>query len=236
VGDIDLHRGRLAVLGLPGRDPETHRYDFQSTVWVGELEDGRFQSFEPWYREPLANPGTEDLRRIARHNNDGIGSLRFSPKGNLLVHLGYRPEILLFSEGGEKKSSWSLEELMPGYRHNPKIATDFSRLLERRPTVEEYNAWVDAAKLLVDDVLFVDGSPAIVARRIDEGRVSWELGLIEGDQAVWYGIPTGDIDSHSRLTADARPGGEVVFLAATRRANVLADGEMEARVLVARVP
>jgi len=236
AGDIDIHDGRLAVLGLPGRDLERRRYDFKSTVWVGELEGGRFQSFEPWYRETLKKPTIKELRRITRHNNNGVGSLRFSPQGKLLVYLGYRPEVLLFSEDGEKKSSWSLEELVPGYRHDPKIATEYARLMDHRPSVEEYNAWVDAARVIVDDVLFVDGSPAIVVRRFEEGRATWELGLIEGERATWYGIPTGDIDSNSRLTADARQGGDVVFLGATRRVNILADSDQAARVLVARIP
>jgi hypothetical protein len=234
VGDIDVHGDRLAVLGMPSRQIFSDRGNRLSFVWVGGMEDGEFRSFESWYREPLERPTTSDYQRIYGHNNGGVGSLRFSRKGELLVYLGFRPQILLFSEEVRRRSTWTLEELLPGY--DGKTIAEYTRMHAKREGATQYKAWLDASSLLIDDVLFVAGDPALVVRRVEEGLVSWLLGVIEGDRAAWYRIPLGEVDKHSQVKADALPDGDIVFLAGKRRPSLLAQGEDLARVVVARQP
>jgi hypothetical protein len=225
IGDAEIDGDTLVVLGYP--NDHTWMNERETALWKASLED----HLQEW--DPVASieAGTEEaLGLFVRHSHAGAASMRFLPDGKLFVFRGYPPTGLLLSPGGRIIDRWNLVAELGGDEDANDWLTPPGSGVRRASVL----AWAERA-WTVDEALVIDRKPAVLLRRVRNGRPHWFLVIWESDEGTWYRVPFATLDTSLRLRADANNRGEIVLLTAPRGMELgLAPG-LE-RVLVARLP
>lgn len=229
IADVDLRGDSLALLGFPPY-PEGTKMQGDAPVWGGSLDE-HLDDLEPLYREKDAPRGSSRRADLQFFIWAHAGSIRFMPKGDLLVFVGNRPTLLRLSSAGAVRREWDLIEI--------GVFSESIRAPEAKTPGEmraRHQAWLESGTV-VDDVLVLGAStPALVVRRRVDEEVLHQLAVIEGDAVTWYTLPVQRQERRIRLVADISSRGELAVLT-TDRGGADGSGWLGGQeILIVRAP
>lgn len=217
--DIDVRDDTLALLGYP--TAEQFAASHQTYLWLGDLRS----KLEQWRPLPALK---EDRGRFGSTPGIGsmgqrLGSLRFLRNGDLLVVPAFKPGVFRLSRHGKLRNSWSLEELEASLLEATGGSLDEASptplVLEAKPpTTESTRLYISSQRILVEDVLPVRKSGAIVVRYGSGIHTKYYLAVLESE-LTWHELPIEADDRTDRIRADSRDDRLVVLVTNRGRAK-----------------
>lgn len=228
ISDADLNGSELAILGIPPHaDWEEHPGAY---VWKADLRhfDEGFETIA----ETRLEPRRPELARRGSYMLANAGSLRFTPKGGLVVYPAFDPVVRRFSSSGKLEREWNLVELRL-LETSDRLPVDKTGNF---PT-EKMVGWLEAGNR-VDDLFVVgESTPALILRSFREDTPVWTLVMLDGDEARRFTIPGKGHGAGVRVRGDARKDGTMVFLFGERGRRIQErEPGGAASILVARLP
>ncbi len=226
VSDFDFVGDDILLLGYAGYGDGMGG----TFLWTGSLESNEDLQTSPGLEK--ASSGAEVERR-GTFMGYLAGSLRALPNGDRVVFPGYDNEVRLVSSAGKEKAHWDLAQfgVAPGEKLTGVFTTDQKRFHGQATAfVQE---WLSASSI-VDDVLFVGKTPALIVRESNRAGSRWLLVLLETDRPRVFSIPVGPATGDARLRADGNQDGDIVILVGRRQSNSQSVEKQE--VLVVSVP
>lgn len=226
VSALDTDGDVLIVLG---KMPEALESQYGKTLlWKATFANG-LHDFKPF-----ASPGKlshDEWWRRVMYTDVQAGSLRLLPNGGVFVYPGWGTEALEYSSSGDIKERFDLSKLGlgdPGFdrfiSHGP---IRFADVMERR----------NAGLNLIDDVLVIGKTPALVLRSRTRSGLRWFLVTLDTAGMHRYAIPiSAGVDSRTRVRADADHDGHIVFLAGGQPLASVDRGGHYQEIVVARLP
>jgi hypothetical protein len=211
VDDVDLAGDRLLVLGGMFGDPE-HLQDFSPDGAVAFLGSAR-ETSEQTFRPILFDPAGAGAPHLLHCGGEALGVARFLPDGSIFVVPGFQPGAHLFSRDGKLLRTWSTDLL------GLDTAADCARrtIADRsafRAHPEQWLRWLNRHRV-VDEVLPLPGGPGLIVRRVEDGRVRWELDVLRAQGIERYEIEVPGATLEQRVSGDVR-GGRIVLLVVDR--------------------
>jgi hypothetical protein len=201
VQSLDLAGNRLLLLG----DPVPKANLGAGVVWLGPLTHTPAQDLKPILYD-VAGARAPNLVNCAHLL---LGAARFLPDGSFIVVPGFQPGAHLFGPSGRLLRSWDTLELgldadigCPGIT-DEKIA-EFGRSAGAR------GAYVNQYHVL-DGVLPLAQGPGLIVRSVVDGKVHWQVVVLQPAGHLVYDVPfTGGLP-YDRLRGDVQ-GDRIVLL------------------------
>lgn len=215
--DIDVHGDVVALLGYP--NIEQFVESGRSYLWLGDLRS-ELSQWRPLFRRLQAADTPEVKGALAQF----YGSIRFLPNGEILVSPGFQPYVYRVTRAGKEKESWSLAELESsllralGGDHGKSDLTELA-LGERASTRADSKRYLASQRMIVEDVLPLGKTPALLVRYRSSQGVGFYLGVL-GPEVSWFELVLGDHPSSVRLRADHQPSSGKLAILATDRNQV----------------
>ncbi len=224
VSDFDFDGEEILVLGyaLYG-DLSGGTY-----LWQGRLDSANDLESAPGLEKATS---MAEIKRRGDLSILGAGSLRVLPNGDRLVFSGFDDEVRVISSSGRQEAHWSLAELGVHGDVNMRPAMD-AALRDKSKPQNLMSSWLKATAI-VDDVLLVNKTPAVVVRQASLGSQAL-LVLLESSGIRTFSIPIRSLGSTDRLKADADAKGRIALLTAPRVRDPDSAGKQE--VLVVSIP
>lgn len=198
---IDFDGKSLIMLGA---SKSLHDEFGEFVVWYGTLA-ASLDDFEPIRTQDSPQAPSEYHRRVAYLGMDA-GSVRLTPKGDILVFPGSGDEVLLLAKSGRVLDRWSLRDL--GLMNEKREA-----MIANHASLEKLRAQLAESGAVVDDVLVVGKTPAVVVRSLPAARARWQLAVLEAGGPRFFEIPAPQWASPTtRVRADADSHGRIAFL------------------------
>lgn len=211
---VDIQGDTVAFLGYP--DSKSFSENSFAYLWLGSVST-KLQEWKPIHGLDLPTAG-HARGTFFRF----MGALRFLSNGDLLVVPVALPGVYRVSQGGKIKARWLPEELEVSLlsklgRGARRDDLQEARFDETEPVKEDdLNQRLESSRLIIEDVVSIGRSPAVIIRYRSNTGVGYYLALL-GTEADWYELPLGDHPAHIRLRADySRERKELVVLATDR--------------------
>ncbi len=214
--DVDVRGDLVAIIGYPNIDQyvsSDHAY-----LWLGDLRSG-LDEWRP-LRELSLPAGVKARSTFGRF----LGSIRFLENGDLLVVPVVKPGVFRHAQSGKQKASWSSQELESSLlsaigehaeRGDGEEEVEYSRT-EPELNPSRILEQVASLRLVIEDVLPIRKSPAVVVRFRTGGASAFFLGILEPELA-WYSLPIGDHHPAVRVRADySKNSGQIALLVTDR--------------------
>lgn len=213
--DFDTRGDEIVMLGGP--DLET--YDRKSRggiVWRADLSAG----LDRWEPVHESSEVFADLELL--YSEAALGSIRYLPRGGLLVVPSFLPGVLEFATSLRLKSHWQKEDLWhdglwkaeKGWSGGAVTPETFLRFLEAGRTIES--------------ILTLPEGPAILVRQPQNGGPRYRLGVL-GQDIEWFDLPNLHISPVAQLRGYADTQGRLVLVGVRRNALAsasIADNEI----------
>lgn len=210
VEGMDLAGHELALLGNPTLLPAPNG----AVAWLGDLSEHPERDLKPLpvYDHGATNPETWESRTLANCSTLQLGSVRFLPDRSLIVVPGFEPGAYLFTSGGRLLRSFDAGVLgldtagdcaAMGKDEKAKLAISAAARFD----------FLNKHRVL-DDILPLPAGPGLLIRSVAEGKVHWELRVLEsGERVSIFQVPiTGELP-YERLRGDVR-GDKILLLRA----------------------
>lgn len=219
VEDLDLRGRQIALLGLP--EPAV---PFSGgAVWLGPLGDKPLEQLKPILRDE------PEAERVTHCTTLGMSHLRFLPDGSLLAAVGFEPRLYLFDRDGQQVRTWDTASL--GFDACGQISDAVSRRIN--VDIPYRFAWLNEHSVL-EAILPLPQGPGLLIRSVRDGKVHWQLKVLEATQVSTYAVPiTGELP-YARLRGDVR--GDRIVLLLSDHVNTPGRATHPARLIVLQVP
>lgn len=202
IFDIDLHDGRLLLLGTR-RDEGGQRSPEGALAWLTPFHDS------PGALRPIAfsshGPGPQAMDACGSFN---LGHVRFFDDGRAVVAPGAEPTVLLFDPTGGLAHTWDLTALgldIPCHG----LSQERKERLAADPDARW--AWLDQYETL-DEVLALPAGAVLITRRITERGTRWRaILLVPGAPNRNLDLPFDSPSRRTHLRADF-DGSRLAFL------------------------
>jgi hypothetical protein len=198
--DVDLEGEKVALLGHPGL--VKFRESGFAFLWLGSL-DSELSEWRPL--KALSLPSSDHARATFSR---AMGSLRFMPNGDLLAVPVVEPGVHLYSQSGKLESSWLPSELeaslLDARGDNPKAASEADAVIPATVAASkmaDVNAHLESVRMVIEDVIPVGKSPALIARYRGGADAAFYLALLR-EPIEWYRLPFSDHPATVRVRAD----------------------------------
>lgn len=192
VADLDVQGDRLLVSGLQRGETGDLGAD-ESVAWTGSLEDP----------ELSLRPVLPFRSRASIENCAGmpLGAVRFLSDGRYVVVPGSEPGIYLYGADERLERVWKSSAV--GVEVDCDLSEDQQSLLSSNPSARQ--EWINRRRT-IDDVVDLNGEPAVILRDYKEGRVTWQIATFIDDEPEIRPLPISDTSPAAHLAADARGG------------------------------
>lgn len=201
VVDIDGWGNRLLLLGA--RRDERGRWSPDDAIaFLGEFSENGVK----W--RPVHFSTTRNAMSMAYCEFLELGAVRFLRDGRFIIVPGAEPGVFLYSREGRLLRTWDTEGL--GFVDRCSLNESERRSLGK-DAVARF-AWLNL-RTTIDDVVVLDGKPALILRSVQQGRARWEiLTLSEDGRYERVPLPQLAISDSTHLRADIRSGVLAVVL------------------------
>lgn len=194
--DLDLHEDRAVILGVRG-DERGRWASVGATLW-----SAKFTSSAVHFS---ALPGPDVAPMRACHVL-GMGSVRFTADGRLIVAPGVEPDVHLYDRQGRLIRTWQTAKL--GYEDRCKVTMEQSAVFS---DIGPRREWQNRRQLLDEMVVLPEG-PLLIIRQPVANGTRWRGVLLPYDgPPVSVAIPVTSASRHAHLKADVR-GSRVAFV------------------------
>ena len=201
VADVDLDGDRLLLTGLH-RDEHGKLGTDGAIACLGSLSGGAdtLRAVLPFH----------SMRAIVACAGSGLGTVRFLHDGSFIVVPGAESGIYHFSRDGRVDRVWQTSEL--GIDVNCALSPEEENVLHTKPLAKEQ--WVNR-RPVVDEVVDTPAGPAVIVRKVNDGRTEWEMLLLNGTSPRVEKLPFTSPSPWAHLTAAGR-GARTAFLIGDR--------------------
>jgi hypothetical protein len=204
VQDIDLSGNRLLLLGAP--EPVGQPLS-GGVAWLGPLTDHPMTDLKPILYD-ISGVKTTNLGHCSRFI---IGAARFLPDGSFVVVPGFQPGAHLFDSAGQLLRTWDTKALGVDGDAGCSSMTD-EQHYELGVSSKARGAYINQHRV-VDGILPLARGPGLIVRSVAEGKVHWQIVVLQAAGTVTYDVPfTGSLP-YDRLRGDVQ-GNRIVLLRA----------------------
>ena len=223
--DLDLWNDRMLFLGIPDIP---NPFASGAIAWLGRLSS-RIEDLKPVLYD-VQGAGAKTFYRCEAYE---LGAVRFLADGSFVVVPGFQKGVHLFAPNGEKRRSWTSEEL--GLNSDCTGMSDEEGMrIQIDPVL--WQRWLNAHRV-VDDILSLPQGPGLLVRSVGEdGRARWELKVLTANRVRTYAVPVLGRRPLDRLRGDVRDG-RIVLLLSASGFNLSPDpADHQGEILLAEAP
>lgn len=204
--DLDVHGDAVVILGA-NRDTNGRWAPEGAIAWGGTLSS-QMKDLHPilFTHLPPAKDGVK-ARNVSDCLVMEMGAVRFLSDGSFIIVPGVEPGAFLYDSSERLVRTWQTGSL--GFEDGCRLSSTEIGLYQR--SVSSRDEWLNR-HVIVDDILPLGSSPALVLRSVTRNRVKWTLLVLHNDgSTVTVGLPLTSASSLSHIRADVR-GRRLVFL------------------------
>ncbi|MCM2316256.1 MAG: hypothetical protein NDJ92_14000 [Thermoanaerobaculia bacterium] len=194
IVDVDIYGDRVALIGA--RKDDAGRWNPEKgVVWTGTLSS-KLSDLSPLIT--TEKEGASDPVNGCHYFE--LGALRYLDDGSLFVVPGVQPGIFLYGPDGRLKRTWDSGTL--GFQDRCDLSIEEVQLFASQGPPRW--KWLEKRAVL-DDVLDLPGGPALVIRKVEKGRTSWDLVRLASKTSTER-LPFHSPNPNAHLRADVRLG------------------------------
>jgi hypothetical protein len=201
VRDFDVYKNRIAILGSWLED---HHWAGDGAIgWIGTLST-KLEDLKPIL---YPSSGSKACYGCMFHASGGV---RFFPDGSLVFVPAIDPGVFLYGPDLKLAYTWQTDKL--GVLDHCDLSHE--QTLNYMANPEARRRWL-AQKVTIDDVLPMPEGPALLLRKVTDGKVHWTLlQLRKGNDPYRVELPFTANSDAADLRGDVR-GNQLVFILRT---------------------
>lgn len=189
--DLDVWRDRVLLLGA-ARDALGQWSPDGAIAFAGSLSTAAAL-------RPVHFARSKNAMTMANCEFLELGAVRFLSDGRFVIVPGVEPGVFLYSAEGRLLRTWDTEDL--GFVDRCTLDAAQRRELGGNPLPRF--AWLNARAVL-DDLIVIGDSPALIIRSVRGGMARWELVTLGAGTPVRTALPLTGRGPDTHLRADVR--------------------------------